>query len=108
MEELKKLESETEEQYLWKIGQLVDSGKVDSWASVNNIVNKEEKNLQLNLPVSLSNEAKIVYNQLDKQIFTCDDLLSPELNSNDILSALGELELYGYVSLIPGGRYTLK
>ena len=41
MEELKKLESETEEQYLWKIGQLVDSGKVDSWASVNNIVNKE-------------------------------------------------------------------
>ncbi len=60
------------------------------------------------LPEHLSKNAKIIYNQLDKQIFTCDDLLSPELNSNDILSALGELELYGYVSLIPGGRYTLK
>lgn len=41
MDELKKLENETEEQYLWKIGQLVDSGKIESWASVNDIVNKE-------------------------------------------------------------------
>lgn len=41
MEEFKKLDGETEEQYLWKIGQLVDSGKVDSWASINDIVNKE-------------------------------------------------------------------
>lgn len=41
MNELKKLENETEEQYLWKIGQLVDSGKIESWASVNETVNKE-------------------------------------------------------------------
>ena len=41
MNELKKLDNETEEQYLWKIGQLVDSGKVESWASINNIVNSE-------------------------------------------------------------------
>lgn len=41
MNDLKKLESETEEQYLWKIGQLIDSGKVESWASINDIVNKE-------------------------------------------------------------------
>ena len=41
MNEFKKLDNETEEQYLWKIGQLVDSGKVESWASINNIVNKE-------------------------------------------------------------------
>ena len=39
--DLKKLESETEEQYLWKIGQLVDSGQVENWASINNIVNTE-------------------------------------------------------------------
>lgn len=38
---LKKLTTETEEQYLWKIGQLVDSGKIESWASVNDIVNAE-------------------------------------------------------------------
>ncbi len=41
MNELKKLENETEEQYLWKIGQLVDSGKIESWSSVNEIINKE-------------------------------------------------------------------
>lgn len=41
MNEFKKLENETEEQYLWKIGQLVDSGKIESWASINDIVNKE-------------------------------------------------------------------
>lgn len=39
--ELKKLEYETEEQYLWKIGQLIDSGKIDSWSSINDIVNQE-------------------------------------------------------------------
>lgn len=41
MNNLKKLENETEEQYLWKIGQLVDSGEIDSWASINDIVNNE-------------------------------------------------------------------
>ena len=41
MNEFKKLENETEEQYLWKIGQLVDSGRIESWASINDVVNKE-------------------------------------------------------------------
>jgi hypothetical protein len=41
MNELKKLENETEEQYLWKIGQLVDSGRIESWVSINDIINKE-------------------------------------------------------------------
>ena len=39
--EIKKLPTETEEQFLWKVGQSVDSGKVESWASINNIVNTE-------------------------------------------------------------------
>ena len=41
MNDFKKLENETEEQYLWKIGQLVDSGKVENWSSINDVVNKE-------------------------------------------------------------------
>lgn len=41
MIDLKKLESETEEQYLWKIGQLVDSRQIENWASINDIVNTE-------------------------------------------------------------------
>lgn len=39
--EIKKLPTETEEEFLWKVGQLVDSGQVDNWESVNHIVNKE-------------------------------------------------------------------
>ena len=39
--DIKKLPTETEEQYLWRIGQLVDSGDLESWESVNQIVNKE-------------------------------------------------------------------
>lgn len=41
MEEFKKIDNETEEQYLWRIGQLVDSGKIENWASVNDVVNRE-------------------------------------------------------------------
>lgn len=39
--EIKKLPTETEEQFLWKVGQLVDSGEVESWSSINDIVNSE-------------------------------------------------------------------
>lgn len=41
MNNLEKMKNETEEQYLWKIGQLVDSGKIENWKSVNDIVNTE-------------------------------------------------------------------
>jgi hypothetical protein len=49
----------------------------------------------------------MIYNQLDKQIFSCDDLLSSEVNSGMALAAVGELELYGLIEAIPGGRYKL-
>lgn len=39
--EIKKSPTETEEQFLWKVGNLVDSGEIENWASVNNIVNTE-------------------------------------------------------------------
>ena len=38
---LQRMKNETEEQYLWKIGQLVDSGKIESWKSINDTVNTE-------------------------------------------------------------------
>lgn len=60
------------------------------------------------LPENLSKNAKIVYNHLDKQIFSTDDLLGIELNAAEITSALGELEIFGFICGIPGGRYSLK
>ena len=41
MVDIKKLPEETEEQFLWRIGQMVDSGKIENWSSINDIVNKE-------------------------------------------------------------------
>lgn len=41
MVEIKKTNDMTEEQFLWNVGQLVDSGQIPSWASVNDIVNTE-------------------------------------------------------------------
>ena len=67
--------------------------------------NKEEKNLQLNLPVSLSNEAKIVYNQLDKQFFLPEEINLHEWDGQKLLSALTELEMEFLIKALPGGRY---
>ena len=41
MNDLKMMKNETEEQYLWRIGQLVDSNKIESWKSINDIINTE-------------------------------------------------------------------
>lgn len=41
MMEIKKKTNETEEQFLWRIGQMIDSGQIESWKSINNIINKE-------------------------------------------------------------------
>lgn len=39
--EIKKLPTETEEQFLWKVGQLIDSGEIENWSSINDIINTE-------------------------------------------------------------------
>ena len=41
MIEIKKNANETEEQFLWRVGQMIDSGQIESWKSINNIINKE-------------------------------------------------------------------
>ena len=37
----RKLSAATEEQYLWRIGQLIDYREIESWESVNDVVNRE-------------------------------------------------------------------
>lgn len=39
--DIKRLSTETEEQFLWRIGQLIDCGKIASWESANEAINKE-------------------------------------------------------------------
>lgn len=56
----------------------------------------------------LSKTAKIVYNSLDKQKFTADDLSGLEIDDGELLATLTELEILGYIEVLPGGFYTLK
>ncbi|MBO5725804.1 MAG: DNA-processing protein DprA, partial [Clostridia bacterium] len=68
----------------------------------------KEEFIKKNITSPLSNNAKIVYNQLDKQVFFADEIAVPELTSSQFLAAITELEIFGYIQALPGGRYTLK
>ncbi len=64
-----------------------------------------QKNKKI-LNETLSNEAKIVYNCLDTQKFYPDEL-DTGLNSNQLLSALTELEMEFIIRALPGGQYEI-
>ncbi len=68
-----------------------------------------EKNVKVKKisDISLSKEAKIVYNQLDRVDFYADDLVQFGLSDDEILSALTELEICGVIKAAPGGKYTV-
>lgn len=55
----------------------------------------------------LSKAAKIVYNYLDKQKFTADDLLGSGVSDDELLSSLTELEMEHLIRSLPGGMYEL-
>lgn len=56
---------------------------------------------------NLSKKAEMVYNQLDKPIFMMDEI-NCTLTANEMLAAITELEIMGYIAALPGGRYELK
>lgn len=70
---------------------------------------RNEKNIKVKKisDISLSKEAKIVYNQLDKVEFYADDLVGFGLSDDEIISVLTELEIGGVIRAVPGGKYTV-
>lgn len=87
-------------QYIAKYPDCIDVDKAFA-EDVTANVKKTQKNLQL----GLSNEAKIVYNNLNKQKFTLDDLIDLDLSDDQLISALTELEIEGLIKALPGGMY---
>ncbi len=69
---------------------------------------KNTKKTKKIIKENLSNNAKIVYNQLDKQIFYLDELDRSVLSDSQILAAITELEIFGYIKALPGGKYGLE
>lgn len=68
------------------------------------VAKKEEKIIK-NLPETLSKEAKIVYNQLDKQKFFPEEIKHDFEDTNQLLSALIELETEFLIKALPGGMF---
>lgn len=68
---------------------------------------KKDKNIKKNLNIGLSNEAKMVYNNLNSQKFTADDLIGLGLSDDQLLCVLTELEIEGLIKALPGGIYDL-
>ena len=66
-----------------------------------------EKNIKIqkNYAEGLSKEAQIVYNYIDIEKFTADDLLGCKLSDDEILTALTELEMEQLIKTLPGGMY---
>lgn len=68
---------------------------------------KTDKNFSKKSDIGLSKEAKIVYNNLNNQKFTADDLINIGISDDEIISALTELEIEHLVKSLPGGIYEL-
>ncbi len=68
---------------------------------------KETENISKNFTVSLSKEAKIVYNCIDKEKFLPEEILNTGLDSSALLSVLTELEMECLIRAIPGGMYEI-
>ncbi len=69
---------------------------------------KEQKNKKIflqNNKLTLSKNAEIVYNYLNTDFFTIDDVIPTGISVTDIFSSVVELELAGLVKTVPGGRY---
>ncbi len=66
---------------------------------------KNNKKIEKILNETLSKEAKIVYNYLNKQKFLPEDLVGTGLSSKQLISALTELEMEFLIKAVPGGMY---
>lgn len=79
----------------------------DSFSGETQPKSEEDKKIRKNIDETLPNYLKVVYNYIDKDVFTVDDILLCGLSFEEVLTAVTELELYGYIKAIPGGRYSL-
>lgn len=78
---------------------------IDIKKAYESLDDEKPKKINKNLQFALSNDAEMVYNNLNKQIFTIDDLIEIDLTDDQLLSVLTELEIEGAIKALPGGMY---
>lgn len=69
---------------------------------------QENEKIKKKLKHNLSKNAEIVYNCLDKEKFFLDEIATDDMTDSQLLAAITELEIYGYIIALPGGRYSLN
>ena len=67
----------------------------------------KEKKSRKEIDKTLPKSVQIVYNCIDNDVFCVDDIANCGVSFEEILSSLTQLEIYGYIKAIPGGRYTI-
>ncbi len=76
-----------------------------AFAEENNLKTCEKNSKKLQL--TLSKTAEMVYNNLNSDEFTADDLNVADISDDELISALTELEIEGVIETCPGGSYKL-
>lgn len=95
-------------EYILQFPDKINIGKAYDKPIINKKTKTEAKVFEKNEKISiktLSKEAEIVYNYLDKQIFLPEEINAPELSGSQLLAALTELEMEFLIEAMPGGRY---
>lgn len=88
--------------YIFDFPEKIDIEKAFSEADRESKKNSQKKSVQ-----GLSNEARLVYNNLVKPEFTVDDLSNIDMDGAALLSSLTELEMEHLISALPGGFYKI-
>ena len=95
-------------EYIPRFPDKINIERAFSKPALSDNLNKKKEKIeenQKNLNETLSKEAKIVYNCIDKQKFLPDELINTGLTSAQMLSALTELEMELLIRALPGGMY---
>ena len=64
--------------------------------------NTPGKKIKKKIDETLPKNVQMVYNYIDADFFTVDELLNCGISFEEVLSAVTQLELYGYIKAVPG------
>lgn len=95
-------------EYIHRFPDKINIEKAYSLPVLNRKADEKVENLQKNqknFNETLSKNAKIVYNHLDRQKFFPEEICDTGLSSSELLSALTELEMEFLIKAVPGGMY---
>lgn len=91
-------------EYLGKFADKMDIERAYKKTETKKSPEKSKKDIK-KLLTGLSKTAEMLYNSLNKQKFSADDLLSLGLSDDELISSLTELEMEHLIKAAPGGLY---